>query len=381
LRVLLVTEQYRTSRSGVGTYARGLVEGLRAAGHEVVLLVSETEAPEDAGFPVVPFRSPPGNITVLNRKRRSRILAPAVAAAREGCDVVHFLDARWAMLAGPLSPGTHPVHTVGTVHDSYALDWQAPEFPRSVYADRWRRAWHYRWLRAREAESYGRLDRLLANSDHVARRIREGYSLADDDVEVVRIGVPPVTDAAEPEALAGDPSILFVGTNFTRKGLLELFGAIAVLRKEVPGIHLHIAGGDGRIDLFRELVTREGLNGHVTLAGIQSPDRIQAMMAGADVFAMPSHVEAWGLVYLEAMRHGCAVVATAAGGIGESFADGREIRLVPPVDTNATAAILRDLAGDPDARRKLGEAGRAAAARFTVEATAAETVAVYEALG
>ena len=61
------------------------------------------------------------------------------------------------------------------------------------------------------------------------------------------------------------------------------------------------------------------------------------MMAAADIFAMPSHVEAWGLVYLEAMRAGVPVIATARGGLAESFEDGEQV-----LGRRGAAALLPD---------------------------------------
>jgi len=375
VRVLLVTEQFRSSRSGVGTYARGLAQGLADAGHEVGLTVCREEAPDTADFPVFPLDTPPGNLTALNARRRGRALRRALRPRVGDWDLVHFLDARWA---APLGRDLSTFRAVGTVNDTYAIDWLSFGRLRRRYADRTTRSLHYAWLRRREAVAYGRLSRVLANSEHVANAIRTAYGSRPDRVEVVRYGLAPRADRVEAAPLAGEPSVLFVGTNFTRKGLTELLEAVAIARRTAPKIHLHVAGGDARIERFHDLARRLSIENAVTLLGLQSPDRILAMMAGTDVFAMPSHVEAWGLVYLEAMRCGVPVIATARGGLAEVFVDGRDVFLAPPGDVEALVAILTRLAAEPETRRTIGEAGSVTAARFTVPVMVRETVAAYE---
>lgn len=367
MRVLLVTEQYRTSRSGVGTYARGLAEGLSAAGHELALAVSREEAPAESDFRLIPLGTPPGNVTMLNRRKRARAVNRALAEESGRHDLVHFLDARWGI-------AVEGVRTVGTIHDSYALDWMAPGYPRARYADRLLRSWHYRWLRGHERRTYRGFSLLLANSRHVESAIRDGYGIEADRTRVVRLGLAP--DDAEPGsvALEGRPAVLFVGTNFTRKGLTELIEACRTLREEHPDLGLSVVGGDAKVRHFESLPGADA----VRFLPLTPPEEVRTMMVAADVFAMPSHVEAWGLVYLEAMRAGVPVVATANGGLSECFEDGRDVLLAPPGDAPALAAVLRGLFEDPDRAKRIGEAGRATAAAFTMTKTVSETVAAYE---
>jgi glycosyltransferase involved in cell wall biosynthesis len=367
VRVLLVSEQYRTSRSGVGTYARGLAEGLIAAGHEVALAVSREEAPEESELRVIPLDTPPGNLTMLNRRARARAVNRALAMESGRHDLVHFLDARWGVEVSGAP-------AVGTVHDSYALDWTAPDYPRARYPDRLLRSWHYRWLRRHERRTYRGFSLLLANSRHVASAIGDGYDLERGRIRVVRLGL--ARDDSEPASttIEGRPAVLFVGTNFTRKGLTELIEACRTLRESHPGLLLTVVGGDRKV---RHFESRPGADA-VRFLPLQPPERVRAMMAAADVFAMPSHVEAWGLVYLEAMRAGVPVVATANGGLGECFEDGKDVVLAAPGDAEALARTLRGIVDDPGRAERIGDAGRAAAAAFTMEKTVSETVAAYE---
>jgi starch synthase len=96
------------------------------------------------------------------------------------------------------------------------------------------------------------------------------------------------------------------------------------------------------------------------------------------VFACPSLYEPLGIVNLEAMACGTAVVASAVGGIPEVVSDGETGLLVPPDDPDALAAGLNALIGDPGRAAALGRAGRErAVAEFGWQAVAAQTAALY----
>jgi glycosyltransferase involved in cell wall biosynthesis len=81
-----------------------------------------------------------------------------------------------------------------------------------------------------------------------------------------------------------------------------------------------------------------------------------AAAADFDLLVVPSRAEPCGLVTLEGMVHGLAIIATAAGGTPELIRDGREGLLVPPGDPAALAARLARLLNDPELRARLGAA-------------------------
>ena len=78
---------------------------------------------------------------------------------------------------------------------------------------------------------------------------------------------------------------------------------------------------------------------------------------------MPSHWEGFGLVAVEAMAAGRAVVATEASSLPEIVRDGVDGRLVPPRSPDALAAALVELGSAPELRARMGEAGRERARR------------------
>ena len=86
---------------------------------------------------------------------------------------------------------------------------------------------------------------------------------------------------------------------------------------------------------------------------------VPALLAGCDVFCLPSFAEGLPLVVLEAMAQERPVVATAVGGTPEAVVNGETGLLVPPGDVGALAAALAALLCDPERARRLGEAGGA----------------------
>jgi glycosyltransferase involved in cell wall biosynthesis len=91
-----------------------------------------------------------------------------------------------------------------------------------------------------------------------------------------------------------------------------------------------------------------------------APDAVKHdALAAADVFAMPSRTDSFGIVYLEAWCYGLPVVGARAGGVPDVIADGQDGVLVRFGDVPALAAAVGDLLRDRDRARRLGAAGRA----------------------
>jgi len=102
------------------------------------------------------------------------------------------------------------------------------------------------------------------------------------------------------------------------------------------------------------------------------------LLTHAAVFACPSVYEPLGIVNLEAMACGTAVVGSRTGGIPEVVADGQTGLLVPPGEPEPLAVALNALLSDPDRAAAMGQAGRKrAVAEFGWTAIAAQTAALY----
>jgi len=183
-------------------------------------------------------------------------------------------------------------------------------------------------------------------------------------------------DGAEPCAHPR-PYILGIGRHVRQKGFDILIEAFAA-----SGIKTHdlILAGDGAEhaqlgDLARKLLGE----GTVHLIGRADRKKAVALFTGCSFFVLPSRQEPLGIVNLEAMAAGKAVIASRTGGVPEIVADGETGLLTTPADVPALAAALQKLAGDAALRDRLGCAGRERVKNFTWESVATAYRQVYDA--
>jgi len=141
------------------------------------------------------------------------------------------------------------------------------------------------------------------------------------------------------------------------KGADDLIRAVAQLPGAYPGLHLVAVGGGDDLPRLRELANSLGIADRVHFPENLSREEIAACYAHADLFALPSTGEGFGLVFLEAMAFSKAVVGVACGGTTDVVEDGVNGLLVPPRDPGALAQALGRLLGDESLRTQLGRRG------------------------
>jgi glycosyltransferase involved in cell wall biosynthesis len=215
--------------------------------------------------------------------------------------------------------------------------------------------------------------------DERAAAIEDG--VADPErVRVVNYGVAPDETAAPDPALASfrgeGPLFGIVAGLRDQKGLPTLLDALELLAAEGAAPRFTIVGnGPLRAEVERR-VQGGPLAATTLVAGFDGP--VEPYLRALDAFVMPSYWEGMPIGVLEAMAMGLPVVASAVNGTPEAVVDGETGHLVPARDPRALAERLSALARDPDARRRMGEAGRRVAReRFTLERMVAELDALY----
>jgi glycosyltransferase involved in cell wall biosynthesis len=177
----------------------------------------------------------------------------------------------------------------------------------------------------------------------------------------------------------GAPVVGNVAALVDHKDHATLLHAAALVHAARPDARVVIVGDGERRAALTALARELRLDGVVFFAGFR--DDVDALLPAFDVFCLSSHMEGLGTIVLDAMAFGRPVVATAAGGLPESVADGVTGRLVPVRDRAALARALLELLDDPARARALGEAGRRRfEERFSAERMVRETLAVYKEL-
>jgi glycosyltransferase involved in cell wall biosynthesis len=171
--------------------------------------------------------------------------------------------------------------------------------------------------------------------------------------------VPNATEAPSlPHAGGGEQvHILFLGRVGERKGVPQLIEALGRL-SAIQGWRATIAG-DGDVEAMCAKAAAVGLAGRVSLPGWVGPDGVAALIAEADILALPSFAENLPVSVIEGMAAGLAVVATPVGAVEDIVVDGQSGLLVPPGDVEALAEALRRLVEDPALRERLGTAAMA----------------------
>jgi glycosyltransferase involved in cell wall biosynthesis len=203
--------------------------------------------------------------------------------------------------------------------------------------------------------------------------VRQGYP--DGRLVTVHNGIEPAEEA-EPLRLAEGPTVLEVARLAEVKGQRTLLEALRSLGATGVFVGRDLEQGGAYEHLLRAEAERLGVAGRVVFAGYRSD--VPALLAGCDVFCLPSSKEGLPLVVLEAMAQGKPVVATAVGGTPELVLDGVTGLLVPPGDARALADALGALLADPARARRLGEAGRERVLReFSADAAAERVLELY----
>ncbi|MCJ8505709.1 glycosyltransferase [Kocuria flava] len=198
------------------------------------------------------------------------------------------------------------------------------------------------------------------------------------DLAVFRPGPAAERPAPPDRALR----VLFAGRLQPLKGPQVLVEALGALRQDpsAPAVELELAGvGDPAFAAaLRERVRSLGLAGAVRFCGALPEAGLAQRMRRADVVAVPSSSETFGLVALEAQACGTPVLATDVDGLRTAVLDGVTGRLVPDRSPEAWAHALADLAARPAALERLGQAAARRARGFSWAATARATAEVYE---
>jgi len=118
-----------------------------------------------------------------------------------------------------------------------------------------------------------------------------------------------------------------------------------------------------------------GLAGHLRFLGARTDT--PRLMAGADLFVLPSHQEGLPVALMEAMSAGLPVVATTVGGVPDVITDGVEGLLVPPGRAELLAEAVQRLARDPALRTRLADASSQRSALFDVRGAARAIESLY----
>lgn len=362
-----------TQGAGIGRYTRNLVAALAAYDTEdhFTLFSSESPTPErpiPTGSNITPRIVPLGsrNLTIL--WQRLRVPLP-IQVFTGRADVLHGPD-----FVLPPSLGSR---RVVTVHDLAFLT--HPECALPSLAE---------YLKRAVPRTVARADIVIADSQRTADDLVERLSVPRERIRVIYLGIDPTfTPDRDEAALAAvrarygieRPCVLAVSTIEPRKNYERLIAAFAQATRLPDGPRmLLIAGRKGWLyeGVFRAVETH-GVSDRVTFLNYVPDADLPLLYQAADVLAMPSIYEGFGIPVVEAMASGTPVVCSNGGSLAEIAGDAALI--VAPEDVEGLRDALVRAVAEPTLRTELIARGLARVRGFTWEAAARAHRDVYHA--
>lgn len=375
MRLLLAIPYYAPAYAfgGSVTVAETVVGGFLDAGHEVTVATTDVldehrrlpldTPPQPVGAEVVRFPNvshrlaaaangyAPRGMRAWLRERMPHFDAVLLHDFYSGVSV---MSARAAERHG-VPYALQPLGTVGA----------AAERGRPLVKRAFVRAWGTRTLERAAA--------LIHSTDHERR---DFLDVGAPEKTLVRLPLP--LELPEPLDLprAGDPTVAYVGRLHPIKGIDRLIEAVALARRDVPGIRLEVVGpGERHQRELEGVAAAQGVTDAVRFHGFVSAEEKLRVLSTAHCSALLSAAEGLPMAALEAMA--CGTPAVLSEGCHVPEAHGRA-GLVTDGSPAATAPALVELLTDAERRERLGEGARAFAAEFRREAVMPRMVALFE---
>jgi glycosyltransferase involved in cell wall biosynthesis len=400
-RILFVTPSYLPFVGGTTAFVAAMARRLAADGHAVTVLT--TNARQAADFWQRPAHAPPpakeilDGVTVerlalaypfpapyafgLARRlglwlTRTRVhgsalrpllrrlamhmppipdLETALERLAAGSNIIHVVESSWDGLftAGVDTAQRHNIPCVAT--------------PLMHLGDAGIRA-HYQM--AHQVDAYLGATAVLALSQREAQTYI-ALGVMPERVHVIPMGVEGAVSAEQDglrlaafrgaQRIAGS-IVAFLGANTYDKGAFTLALAAAQLVEAGVQVTAIFAGpqGDSLIAFLdnQEADIRTALLEHIRILGVVDENTKHALLAACDLLALPSQVDTFGIVLLEAWLHGKPVIGASAGGIPELVRHDENGLIVPFGDAATLAAAIRQLVADPNLAARLGAEGR-----------------------
>ena len=208
------------------------------------------------------------------------------------------------------------------------------------------------------SDTINKADRVVAVSEKSAQGLREVCGVTSPIVVRNPLLSDPFSSSWQKEydKKDGRPfTITTVARLYVTKGLTYLLDTASLINKKYPHVEFKVYG-EG--DLREELVAKAeslGLDGNRIFPGAYTDrDTLSRIMAGTDIFLLPSILEGQPLAIVEAMAYGCPIVSTNVGGIPELLTDNVNGLLCPPEKPQCLAEKIEVLINNPTLRKSLG---------------------------
>ena len=196
-----------------------------------------------------------------------------------------------------------------------------------------------------EKEIYRNAALTFVRSSNVRRSLTEEYGAPAEKAVLVYAGSNAnVSSRKTANSDYAQPVILFVGLDWQRKGGPDLLEAFRIVHQACPDARLIILGAQPEVSLP-----------NCEVVGKVPPEELDRYYQQASVFCLPTHLEPFGIVFIEAMTARLPIVATRVGAIPDFVEEGRNGWLVEPGDIQGLASALLKLVESPSMCKSFGE--------------------------
>ncbi|ANH73565.1 glycosyltransferase Family 4 family protein [Ralstonia insidiosa] len=398
LKICLLSQDYPPAQcGGIGVWTHELATGLARMGHEVSVVTRGHDHPtvdfEDGVWVhrIVPVWWPdratpalPDIPPVIRDYAYTAFDEVQRIHARRGLDVVS--SPIWdlegiACIADGSIPTILSLHTTFKLALPFKPEWTSNQEYKTHHVDKIIRGEEWVLNHAKH---------ILANSHAVIQDIEREYGMkiSRSHTSIVPHGIE---DYSEKESLPsknnGEQKLLFVGRFERRKGIDLLLEVIPTLLRKYKNLKVDLVGENNLPaadqatykDLF--VAAHKGqadILDRVNFVGTVSKAELLNAYQNCDIFAAPSRYESFGLILIEAMRFGKAVVGARIGGMQEVVSDGVDGLLFKSEDAADLRQKLDQILGDPDLRNRLGRAARESfETKFSTEVMCDAVAKVY----
>jgi D-inositol-3-phosphate glycosyltransferase len=264
-------------------------------------------------------------------------------------------------------------HTLGAIKNSLGIGEHEPELRMKS-----------------EKEVISSCHRIIASTSRETKDLVKLYGAPPDKITVIPCGVnldlfKPVDKETARKELGLDHQkvILFVGRMDPLKGLEQLLTSLTYMDGEKPPL-LIIVGGDAhshkRVQVLKRIAKELNIQDRVTFIGSVAQNRLPLFYSAADVCAIPSHYESFGMVALESLACGTPIVATNVGGIKNVIRNNEMGRIIGDNSPQSLSSNISELICQPDGKAEHIKLRRDAIAEFSWSAIADRILYEYHGL-
>lgn len=340
-KVIFVTPLWDKPRTGPEVYAKYLWETFRDDPDIEFHMVAGGEG---ESHPRLHLVKPPGGSLALYREVARRALELMHELGPHG--VLHLNNSN---LHSSLLKSPWPI--IGQINDYEAAHFSSA--PLYVLRQHGARRFLALWRRNILERKFVHHQAItLCNSEYTRSQICSAYGLDNSSIRVVYKAVD-VESFIRPANFikarddTGKKAVIFVGTNFFIKGLDVLIGAMRYVSKPMRLVVVGVEAEkfERRFPGLLAFATEQGAE--IEFLGCVSRDKIPSLLWSADLFCLPSRVEALGVALLEAIAAGLPCIASRVGGIPEIARHFDSVILTPPDNPRVLATAIDEAIGGP----------------------------------